>query len=100
MTNEEIVKLIEAIDVINHDLYNQLLVKRPNGGEDMNLWIWLEIQYSAAQELIVKFLDEYIYNSQDDPREFYEDKNDYEPFEPFLRKKCNELISKLQKVKL
>jgi hypothetical protein len=100
MTNEELIELVNEVDSINADLYNQCTTLDEKGKHQTDPWIWMEIQYGVGQEVVVEFLGEYLYNTQDDPRKFDEDKNNYEPIERFLRNKANELIDKLQKIKL
>lgn len=47
----------------------------------------------------INFLGQVIWNSEEDDREWIEESNDYEPFEPYLRKKINELIQQISTLK-
>lgn len=100
MNKIELIELVNEIDYINADLYNQFKTIDSRGKEHCNPWIWMEIQYGVGQAAVVEFLGEYLYNSANEEREFNEDKNDYEPIGPYLRTKANKLLTKLQKVKL
>lgn len=100
MTNSELIELVNEVDQINTDLYNQCKFLDKRGKEQIDPWIWMEISYGVGHQVVVEFLGECLYNSENEEREFDEDKNDYEPIGPYLRTKANKLITKLQKVKL
>jgi len=85
----ELYKAIESInfDILEHDedckkgYYQYLLRFESNGCND-----------------VVKFLGNIIYNDDDNDREWDEETNSYEPFQPYLlRKMCKE-ISKIKKI--
>lgn len=90
MTNKELLELVDVVDNINEKLSEQL---GPNNID------YLEIRYNTWS-CGVHFLDEFIWSSEDDKREYLEDKDDYEPFGPFLRKKITEFINRLNKITL
>jgi len=49
---------------------------------------------------LIKFLDNIIWSSENEEREFLEDKDDYEPLKEYVIKKYNEMIDLLQKQKI
>ncbi len=111
MNNTELIELVEAVDNINADLYNQCTSKDGHGHDQTDPWVWLQIEYGAGGEIVVKFLGECLYNNSRDERKWklvdvfpstgvVEKERRYESMEPFLRRSVNELIGKLQKIKL
>lgn len=50
--------------------------------------------------LLIEICGTQIWNDDEDDREFSEEKNEYEPLEPFLRKKINEELELIKKIKL
>ena len=59
--------------------------------------IYLEIHTNGFC-IVVKFLGEQIWSSENEDRNFDDDANEWEPLEPFLRKKCKDLIIKISKL--
>lgn len=110
MRNEQLIEVITAIDNINADLYNQCKYTDKRGKEDIDPWIWMELQYGVGGVMVVEFLGEYLWNSENEERTWIEKSGSvgtddlvyahYESIEPFLRRRANELIVKLQKIKL
>jgi hypothetical protein len=49
---------------------------------------------------IIKFDDEYLWNSDDDERQWIETKGDYEDLETFIRKQFKKYVKELNKLKL
>ena len=43
----------------------------------------------------IKFMGEVVWQSQDDPRDFDEDRNEYEPLKPFLIKEARKMFADL-----
>lgn len=95
----EIQEIIDAVDNINALLYDQL------GPETTAV---LTYTYSTYAQWI-EWNGEQIWSSEDDERE-WEEKDyaangkcieaGYEPMEPFLRKKVNQVIAEVKKIKL
>jgi hypothetical protein len=50
--------------------------------------------------LLIEIYGVQIWNDDEDDREFSEEKNEYEPLEPFLRKKINEELELIKKIKV
>lgn len=105
MNIETIIEAVEAAKNISATLEEQLY----NEKYGMDPWIYLEVQTDPTNGTTVKFLGEYIWYSEDDKREWEERdyaangkciEAGYEPLEPYLRKKMNELVIKLSKIKL
>lgn len=100
MRKDELTELLQAIDNINYQLMKLL-------GD--NNTIVLEYGYVTYTE-IVKFLDTVIWHHDDDMREWIEESGcaadnniiyaHYEPIEPYLRKKVNELVTSISSIKL
>jgi len=47
----------------------------------------------------INYAEIMIWNSEEDEREWDEEKNEYEPFKPFIKRIFNEKVEKLEKVK-
>ncbi len=105
MNKEELIELIDAVDSINEKIWEQV-------GNDSNRGI-LCITYASNWLVYVEWNDTIIWNQEDDDREWLEalpagvqSSGDeyvpahYESWEPFLRKKMNEIIQQLQLIKL
>ena len=94
-------EILDAVDIINYELPE-------------NCAYYLEYTDNTWAQYI-KFADHIIWSSEDEEREWIEESKEehedgsgrwriipahYEDMEPFLRKKINELISNLSKIKL
>jgi hypothetical protein len=79
--NIEINDLVEAVDELNDLL--------PITSEQ-----FFTIEYSSYW-VAVSFGDIQLWCSENDDREFDEDKNEYEPFMPYLKKQLNNKIEEL-----
>ena len=77
---------IEPLDVvrnINEDI--QACVE--DGNE-----FYIDLSYSSdGYHEIISYMDQLIWSSENDDREFNEDKNEYESLELLIRKKINEI---------
>lgn len=84
LNDKEILEIINAVASINYDLssdYQEIIPPIP------------PVDYSTTGvESAVSWMGQTIWFDGEDEREFIEEKNDYEPIEPFLRKKITELI--------
>jgi len=49
---------------------------------------------------IIKFQREILWDSENDEREWLEEKNQYEPFKPFIKKVFNDWIERIESFKL
>lgn len=94
--NIEIQELLQAVENINTDLYKQL-------GDDTAYILWVTLEPAAGYQCI-EWMGDTIWHSEDDNREYIEDydefKGDYEPIEPFLRKKVMEVVNEMKKIQL
>lgn len=79
-------EIIEAIGNINN---NFIEVSEENGYDYQ-----LEL-ISNGNTFVIRWLDITIWNSDDDSRQFDEDKNEYEPLEQFLKKRIKQLFDNL-----
>ena len=78
---------LQIIDELNQELYEKL------GETD-----W-EFSYSTNGYVhIIKFGEIVIWNSEDDEREWIEEKNDYEPMKPFLKRILAQGVYELKKI--
>jgi hypothetical protein len=77
---------IEPLDVvrnINDDI--QACVEDSND-------FYIDLSYSSnSYNKIITYMDQVIWSSENDDREFDESKNEYKPLEPLIRKKINEI---------
>ena len=87
--------ILVIIDKLNETIYNQT--------KDDTLIIDTDItRIYGGDVILVYFLndDNPIWSSIDDCREYFEDTDSYEDMEIFLRKKINEQITIISKIKL
>lgn len=87
---KELIESLEAVQTINQDLYEK---------SDGCQYLYVELQCDGDC-IIIKFLDQIIWNSDDDLRIFYEEGNEYEPIENYLRREINELLESIRKIEL
>ena len=96
----EIQEIYNAVVSINEELsdYYEQTENHIVNGESYEIYLCLETIGFITMVTYVGFI---IWRDDDDEREFYENKNEYEPIENFLRKKVNE-INKIdvKKIKL
>ena len=100
MNNKEIKELLDTMDIITDEMY-----------ETQVNWEQLYIPELTLQfgNCIIEFLGVVIYNSEYDDRQWIENNDPladlsetgyYEPWEPFLKKKINEAVEQVSKIKL
>jgi len=93
---EELKEVIEAVENINQQLFDQI-------GQDQIGPLTITTEPLSGYQ-VVEWLGEALWNSEDEGREYIEDhdefKGDWEPLEPYLRKKIMELILGLSKNKV
>jgi len=85
--NEQLLEVIKAIDELNEEFYE--ITKKDDD-------IFLSFKYFVGGVIQIKFRNVVIWYSEDDDRKFDEDKNEYEPFKQFLKRK---VISHLKEEK-
>jgi len=85
MTKEEQEKIMKAVEELNDWIENNA-----SGGET-NFLEFCSIGGSCR----VQFLDSDIWNSEEDLRDFDEDKNDWEPIKEYLKREVNKKIDNL-----
>lgn len=84
--------ILEAYKVVSY--LNDIL-----WGESEYIGDFLEVR-ATGYSISIYFASYRMWRSDDDYREFDEDKNEYEPLEGFIRREFNEHISRLSKMKL
>lgn len=86
MNHDEIISTVENL---NQELYDRFR-ETENG-----------FTYTTdGNEGSIRFSNTLIWSSEMDDREWLEDKNDYEPFEPFIRRIFNEWVGRIYPMKL
>ena len=78
----------EIISDLNHELYERF-------GEVELCFLYSTSGYYES----VLFGDHIIWHSEDDDRQWIEETQDYEPFEPFIKKVFNNWVDKLNSLK-
>jgi len=69
--------------------------------EDFCVEYGVGLQFSTdGYASVIEFMGYVLWSTEDDEREYIEDKDDYEPLAPFVRRKFNELINNLSTLKL
>ncbi|HDZ25766.1 hypothetical protein LCGC14_1796160 [marine sediment metagenome] len=85
---------LKAIGSINQEIYDFFEEKY---SETFPI---LELQTDGFY-IIINFMGNYrLWFSEEDEREFDEDKNDYEPFEPYLRRETQKIIDQIGSIKI
>lgn len=71
---------LDLVDDLNEELYNKF-------GDDLNTYYYYT-SYGFVDE--IGFGKVSLWDSENDDRNFLEDKNDYEPLKPFIKKQLTE----------
>jgi len=79
---------LKAVNNLNEELYER-------SGETEATFIYWTNGFVDC----IKFGELWLWDSENDDRDWIEDKNDYEPFEPFIKRMFNEEVEKLHKLK-
>lgn len=90
----QIQEVYNAIENINFELSDQYEELEVNHIEGTSYNIFLELSTNAFS-MVISYLNFVIWKEDEDEREFYEDQNEYEPLEEFLRKKCKKFMQLL-----
>ncbi len=80
---------LDTVNELNEELYEKI-------GESGEFFTYSYNGYAN----IIGFGDIQLWHSEIDDREFNEDKNEYEPLKPYIKRKFNEYIDKLNTYKL
>jgi len=84
---EEIFEAIETVGKLNQEIYDLL---GENYGETLPIF---ELQTDGFL-MIITFVEGFkLWFSGEDDREFYEDKNEYEPLEVYLRRESQKIVN-------
>ena len=76
--------------------------------DDLNSELGKKTNYDGFQQFtlstngyqdLIYFQDEVLWNSDEDDREFFEEKGEYEPLILFVKKEFNNYVTRLQKLK-
>lgn len=92
MKQKLLAEVFQAVENINEDIHEAL----DNKANQIDL---LGIISEGSMFIVVTYLDHQLWDNDNDEREFIEDRNDYEPLEPFLRKEIKKLIKQLNTIK-
>ena len=87
---EKISDIAKIVSNINAELFEILEEE-----EFLSLNLW-----SSGDEHSIEFSEFPIWSSECDDREYYDDKDEYEPLDDFVRKQLNALFEKFGKIKL
>ena len=92
MTPNELYGIVSSI---NDDLMLEPVI------EDflMDLGSWVNFSSDGYYQ-VIEFMGITLWNDDDDMREYDEEEDDYEPLEPFLRKRINSIMQTLSLIKL
>lgn len=86
--------MIEELHCIVETLNQEMFEKY---GEDISQQFMFSIT-STGYFISLNFLDQLVWNTEEDGREWIEGKSEYEPLEPFIRKRINEIIQQISKI--
>ena len=90
----EIKEAIEVVEKLNNEIYNFF---KKDYGEPFSM---LDL-CTDGNSIIINFLKIYrIWPPDEDEREYFDDKDEYEPIEQFLRKEIQKIIGQLSQIKL
>ncbi|KKL81332.1 hypothetical protein LCGC14_1995800 [marine sediment metagenome] len=88
-------EILHAVEDINQEIYEFFEEKY---GETFPI---LELQTDGFASVITFMGNYQLWTSEDDEREYIdEDKDEYEPFEPYLRRKTQEMINQIGSIKI
>ena len=90
MYGVEIGEIVNAIHSIEEDIYEST-----GGVEYFNIYV-----KTNGFECVIKFLDIILWSSEGEDRDYDESKDEYEPFEPFLRRALNRELNMLGRIKV
>lgn len=105
MNREELIELLDAVADINEEIDDQLT------GVRYTIWSYLSIE-TNSETVRVQIAGVTIWDDEDDDREWIEDEQmseggvqwvnpaHYQPWGPYLRRKINELVADIAKIKL
>ena len=93
MTNEEILEAIEVVYKLNPDLSDDQL---ETFGYNP---LWFEL-HTNGDCVAIEFLGYPIWSSENDEREYLDDKDDYESLEDFLRREANKLLDVIRSIEI
>ena len=85
---------LKAVENINQEIYDFFEEKY---GETFPI---LELQTDGFASVITFMGNYQLWFSNEDDREFNEVKDEYEPFEPYLRKKTQRMIDQIGSIKI
>ncbi|KKM03014.1 hypothetical protein LCGC14_1778760 [marine sediment metagenome] len=87
-------EILHAVESINQDIYEFFEEKY---GETFPI---LELQTDGFG-FVITFMGNYqLWSSENDERDFDEVKDEYEPFEPYLRRETQKMINKIGSIKI
>jgi len=88
----DINELAEIVGTLNEEIAEQM--------EQLNSVLTLQVVLIIdGTDASVRFLDIILWYSDDEERNFNEETDSYEPMGPYLRKRLNEEITKISKLK-
>ena len=92
MTKVELIAVQDAVDKINQEIMDCFPIGH-------NTFCLQYIDQTNGQ--CVAFLDDELWSSENERREYIDfPVNDWEPIEPYLRKRINEMIAEINKIKV
>ena len=84
-------KIIEIIEKLNEEIYD-------NGGDEEFTYFDFRTNGTSA---IINFMGNYqMWHSDEDEREYNDDKDEYESLEQYLRREAKEIINQISSIKL
>lgn len=85
---------LKVVEELNDEIYDFL---NENYGESFLIFELC----TDGNSITINFMRDYqLWNSDEDEREFYEDKNEYEPLGQYLRREAQERIDQISNIKL
>ena len=87
-------EILNAVESINQDIYEFFEEKY---GETFPI---LELQTDGFSTIITFMGNYQLWSDDNDEREYIEATDEYEPIEPYLRKKTQEMIDKIGNIKI
>lgn len=79
-------EIVEIVQELEHEVW-----EKTEGVEYFNFEV-----ITNGTTLVISFIGIILWSSEEDDREYYEERDSYEPMEPFLRRRLNEELNKLR----
>lgn len=100
MKISELENLIAIVDEINWRIYDSFSDDDSGGNGKLGLYPRLTLEYVTELGWFVKFGEVLLWREDDDERAYLDDKDEYEPLQPFLMKQMDIFLHTYEKIRV